>query len=52
MRLTVGRALTLALLAALLPGCERTATDQEEAASKGQTAASNDRSAPARPASK
>jgi hypothetical protein len=38
MRLTVGTALTLALLASLLPGCERTATDREEAASKGGTA--------------
>lgn len=38
MRLTLGKALTFALLAALLPGCDRTATDREEAASKGGTA--------------
>jgi hypothetical protein len=37
MRLTVMRAVALASLAALLPGCERTATDAEEAASKGGT---------------
>ena len=67
MRLTVGTALALAFLANLLPGCDRVATDREEAASKrgtaGQTPAraatgqasegsTNDRSAPARPASK
>jgi hypothetical protein len=37
MRLTVSRAIALALIAGLLPGCERTATDAEEAASKGGT---------------
>lgn len=63
MRLTVGRALTLALIAVFLPGCDRTATDREEAASKGQTPAggatgqtsegsANDPAVPARPASK
>ncbi|MCD6041434.1 MAG: hypothetical protein K0R40_1037 [Burkholderiales bacterium] len=35
MRLTISTALVLALFANLLPGCERTATDREEAASKG-----------------
>jgi hypothetical protein len=49
MRLTVGTALALALLANLLPGCDRVATDREEAASKGAT---SDRPAPARPPSK
>ena len=38
MRLTVGTALALALLANLLPGCDRVATDREEAQSKGGTA--------------
>ena len=38
MRLTLSKALALALVAWLLPGCERTATDAEEAASKGGTA--------------
>jgi hypothetical protein len=54
MRLTVGTALALALLANLLPGCDRVATDREEAASKGQASegSTNDRNAPARPASK
>ena len=37
MRLTLSKALALALVAWLLPGCERTATDAEEAASKGST---------------
>ena len=37
MRLTLMRAVALASIAALLPGCERTATDAEEAASKGGT---------------
>lgn len=67
MRLTVTTALALALLANLLPGCDRTATDPEEAASKGGTSgqnpsgaatgqasegSDNDRKAPARPSSK
>ena len=66
MRLNLSKAVMLALLMVLLPGCERTATDREEAASKGgtsgQTAAggatgqasegsTNDRAAPARPSS-
>jgi hypothetical protein len=38
MRLTLSKALALALVAWLLPGCDRTATDAEEAASKGGTA--------------
>ena len=38
MRLTVSTALALALLANLLPGCDRVATDREEAQSKGGTA--------------
>jgi hypothetical protein len=38
MRLTLSKALMLALLASLIPGgCDRTATDREEAASKGGT---------------
>lgn len=37
MRLTVTTALALALFANLLPGCDRTATDAEEAAAKGRT---------------
>ena len=49
MRLTLLKALLLALVAGLLPACDRVATDREEAASKGAT---NDRNAPARPASK
>jgi hypothetical protein len=67
MRLILSSALVLALLTSILPGCERTATDREELASKGGTAgqtpyggatgqasegSTNDRSAPARPASK
>ena len=67
MRLTVRRALTQALLAGLLPGCDRVATDREEMASKGATSgqtpgggatgqasegSTNDRNAPARPSSK
>jgi hypothetical protein len=59
--------LTLALLSGVLPGCDRTATDAEEAASKGGTSgqtpyggatgqgsegSTNERKAPARPASK
>jgi hypothetical protein len=67
MRLTLSRAVALALIAGVLPGCERTATDAEEAASKGGTTgqtpyggatgqasegSTNDRQAPARPASK
>ena len=38
MRLTLSKALALALVAFVLPGCNRTATDAEEAASKGGTA--------------
>ena len=38
MRLTLSTALALALLANLLPGSDRVATDREEAASKGGTA--------------
>ena len=71
MRLNLLTALSLALLTSILPGCERTATDAEEAASKGGTVgptagqtpqgaatgqasegSTNDRAAPARPASK
>jgi hypothetical protein len=67
MRLTAFTALSLALLTSWLPGCNRTATDAEEAASKGATSgqappggatgqasegSTNDRKAPARPASK
>jgi hypothetical protein len=67
MRLTLFRALSLALLSSVLPGCDRTATDAEEAASKGGTSgqtpyggasgqanegSTNDRKAPARPSSK
>jgi hypothetical protein len=37
MRLTLFTALSLALLSSVLPGCDRTATDAEEAASKGAT---------------
>jgi hypothetical protein len=67
MRLTLFRALTLALISGVLPGCDRTATDAEEAASKGGTSgqtpyggatgqasegSTDDRKAPARPLSK
>jgi hypothetical protein len=58
MRLNLLTALSLALLTSMIPGCNRTATDAEEAASKGGTTgqasegSSNDRKAPARPASK
>ncbi len=67
MRLTVSTALALALLANLLPGCDRVATDREEAATKGGTSgqspsgaatgqasegSANDSQAPARPSSK
>ena len=66
MRLTFGKALMLALLASVLPGCDRTATDAEEAASRGSTSgqtpaggatgqasegSTDDRKAPARPSS-
>jgi hypothetical protein len=37
MRLTLMRAVALASVAVLIPGCDRTATDAEEAASKGGT---------------
>jgi hypothetical protein len=49
MKRKLSTALALALLASALAGCDRMATDREEAASKGAT---SDRSAPARPASK
>lgn len=67
MRRTLLTAFTLALLSSTLPGCDRVATDREEAASRGGTAgqtpaggatgqasegSTNDRSSPARPASK
>jgi hypothetical protein len=57
----------LALISGVLPGCDRTATDAEEAASKGGTSgqtpyggatgqasegSTDDRKAPARPSSK
>jgi hypothetical protein len=41
MRLNLVTALTLALLSSMLPACERTATDREEAASRGATAGQN-----------
>jgi hypothetical protein len=41
MRLTLSTALALALIANLLPGCNKTATDSQEAASKGGTAGQN-----------
>jgi hypothetical protein len=51
MRLTLGKALMLALFASLLPGCDRTATDGEEAASAGQTSegSADERNTPTRP---
>ena len=67
MRLNLLTALSLALLTSMIPGCDRTATDAEEAASKGGTSgqtpnagvtgqasegSTNDRKAPARPSSK
>ena len=67
MKLTLSTALALALIANLLPGCNKTATDSQEAASKGGTSgqnpsgaatgqasegSTNDRNAPARPSSK
>jgi hypothetical protein len=67
MRLNLTTALLLALVSSLIPGCERTATDAEEAASKGGTSgqtpyggatgqasegSTDDRKAPARPSSK
>jgi hypothetical protein len=68
MRLSLPAALALALIANLLPGCDRTATDAEEGSAvrggtSGQTPAgaatgqasegsTNDRKAPARPSSK
>lgn len=67
MKLTLSTALALALIANLLPGCNKTATDGQEAASKGGTSgqnpsgaatgqasegSTNDRNAPARPSSK
>ena len=38
MRRNLVTALTLALLSSMLPGCDRVATDREEAASRGGTA--------------
>jgi hypothetical protein len=67
MRLTLSKALMLALFAGVLPACDRTATDAEEAASRGSTSgqtpsggatgqasegSTDDRKAPARPSSK
>lgn len=67
MKSTFCRLLIVALFASVLPGCDRVATDREEAAHKGGTAgqtparaatgqasegSTNDRKAPARPASK
>jgi hypothetical protein len=67
MRLTLSKALMLALFAGILPACDRTATDAEEAASRGATSgqtpsggatgqasegSTDDRKAPARPSSK
>jgi hypothetical protein len=51
MRLTLTKALMLALFASLLPGCERTATDAEEAASRGEASegSTDERKAPAPP---
>jgi hypothetical protein len=37
MRLNLLTALSLALLTSMIPGCNRTATDAEEAAGKGRT---------------
>lgn len=37
MRLNLLTALSLALLTSMIPGCNRTATDAQEAASKGGT---------------
>lgn len=66
MRLTVFSALALALVSGLVPGCNRTATDQQDSSrggSSGQSPAgaatgqasegsTDDRKAPARPSSK
>jgi hypothetical protein len=57
MRLNLSKALLLALVVGVLPACDRVATDREEAASKGATGqasggSTNERNAPARPASK
>jgi hypothetical protein len=48
MRLNLLTALSLALLTSMIPGCNRTATDAEEAASKGGTSnpAPNDQAKP------
>jgi hypothetical protein len=66
MRLTFSKALALALLASALPGCDRNATNSQEAASRGPTSgqtpasgatgqasegSTDDRKAPARPSS-
>jgi hypothetical protein len=66
MKLTLSTALVLAVFANLLPGCSRTATDHEEAASRGSSSgqtpaggatgqasegSTNERKAPARPSS-
>jgi hypothetical protein len=66
MRLTLFSAVALALFANLLPGCNKTATDQQESArggTKGQNpsgaatgqaseGSTDDRKAPARPSSR
>jgi hypothetical protein len=63
MRLTFGKAMVLALLASLLPACDRGATDAGGGSTSGQTPAggatgqasegsTDDRKAPARPSSK
>ena len=67
MKSNLCRALIVALFAGVLPGCDRVATDREEAATKGGTVgqtparaatgqasdgSTNDRNAPARPSSK
>jgi len=62
MRLTLSKALMLALLAGVLPACDRGATDATGSATSGQTPAggatgqasegsTDDRKAPARPSS-
>ena len=56
MRLSLPAALALALIANLLPGCDRTATDAEEGtAARGGTSGGqtpDDRKTPAQPYSK
>jgi hypothetical protein len=50
MRLNLLTALSLALLTSMIPGCNRTATDAEEAASKGKTSGQPPQGAAAGPA--